>query len=600
MCGIIAGVSSTPIAPYLLEGLERLEYRGYDSVGIAVAGGSHLVMRLRSTKRVKDLGRRVRDLDVPRLGTIGIGHTRWATHGEVSTRNAHPHNDCTGRLAIVHNGVIENAAELRELLVGLGHGFGSDVDSEVVAHLVEEARAGSSLLDAVREATDALVGSWALAVFDGTTDELVVASHQSPLVVAHSVHGHFAASDIGAIAPWVEDFQVLEDGDVVEINASPRWHRREGLPPEPELRARPPMHVQPSLVVHADYMSKEIEEQPEVAARIMTELGPRVADGELWRSLGLPDFARVTFLGCGTSLNAGRALGQLLTRNSGVPHQCIVASEVATASVEDKTLVMALSQSGETADVLRALSSNLLGSAPVLAVTNVGHSALGRRADAVVECSAGPEIGVAATKTYMAQLLTGTCIILSALVARGTLDPVRAAQLVGDLQRAPDLLAQAIGASRRAVPAIAEATSEAPGFLFLGRGAGWRFAEEGALKLTELTYRWAVSYPAGELKHGPLALVERGTPVVVVDDQARRLAVDISEVAARGGRVVRIGGPGSTIPALGNREATVLGIPWCGPFESVVAMQVLARELALTLGCDVDKPRNLAKSVTVH
>jgi glucosamine--fructose-6-phosphate aminotransferase (isomerizing) len=347
-------------------------------------------------------------------------------------------------------------------------------------------------------------------------------------------------------------------------------------------------------------MAKEIDEQPEVAERVLDAWATGASGPDLWQSLGLPSFSRVAVLGCGTSLNAGRAIAGLLGRVGDVPHQSIVASEAGEAILEPDTLLIALSQSGETADVLRALDTLQPRSGSVLAITNATHSALGRRADAVMSCHAGPEVGVAASKTFTAQLLTGACMAVSALVASGRLDPFDAQRLTGDLKRVPELLGQALAGSRQAVPPLIGGLVDAPGFVFLGRGAATVFADEGALKLKELTYRWAESYPAGELKHGPLALIEQGTPVVVVGDLDERLRTSIAEVEARGGQVTRIGGTGSTIPVLASDRHAVSGLPWCGPIESVVALQVLARELAVALGRDVDKPRNLAKSVTVE
>ena len=349
-------------------------------------------------------------------------------------------------------------------------------------------------------------------------------------------------------------------------------------------------------------MAKEIDEQPEVAERVLDAWATGSAGPELWRSLSLPSFSRVAVLGCGTSLNAGRAIAGILGRVGGVPHQAIVASEAVEAVLEPNTLLIALSQSGETADVLRGLDALAPASASVLAITNNVDSALGRRADAVMACLAGTEVGVAASKTFTAELLTGACMALSALVAQGRLDPFDAHRLVGDLKRVPGLLSQALTASRRTVPPLAARMTELPGFIVLGRGSASVFADEGALKLKELTYRWAESYPAGELKHGPLALVEPGVPVIVVGDEDDRLAASIAEVRARGGVVTQIGGPGSDIPALGTTAdpRAIAGLGWCGPLESVVALQVLARELAVALGRDVDKPRNLAKSVTVE
>lgn len=602
MCGIVAGRTGRSVGPYLVEALGHLEYRGYDSAGIAAADATRHLLTLRTVDRVDDLGHQLSVEPRAWGATHGVGHTRWATHGGVSVRNAHPHTDCHRRIAIVHNGVLTNADELRAELQAQGHIFTSDVDSEVVAHLVEAHLERHDLHTSVELTVNRLRGSWAIVVLDVRTGGLVAAAHQSPLVVARSDHGDFVASDISAIAAWVDEFRVLEDGDVVQVTPIPRWRRR-GVPVlAAELR---PCRVQAgdlSLGRHPDFMSKEIDEQPDVAERVLDAWATGASGPELWRSLELPPFRRVAVLGCGTSLNAGRAIAGVLGRVGGVPHQEIIASEAHDAVLEPDTLVIALSQSGETADVLRGLDALASSGAPVLAITNNEHSALGRRADAVMPCHAGIEVGVAASKTFTAQLLTGACVGVSALVAHGRLDPFDAQRLTSDLKRVPELLSQALAASRRSVPPLVGRMTDAPGFLFLGRGPARVFADEGALKLKELTYRWAESYPAGELKHGPLALVEDGTPVIVVGDQDERLAASIAEVQARGGVITHIGGPTSHIPALGHSTDpyAVAGLPWCGPLESVVALQVLARELAVALGRDVDKPRNLAKSVTVE
>jgi glucosamine--fructose-6-phosphate aminotransferase (isomerizing) len=348
-------------------------------------------------------------------------------------------------------------------------------------------------------------------------------------------------------------------------------------------------------------MSKEIDEQPEVAARILDRLAGRVASGVLWRGLGLAPFKDVAIIGCGTSLNAGGVIASALRRFGGVPAQTVIASEAAECVLRPGTLVIAISQSGETADVLDALNTPALQRRQLLALTNATYSTLARRADAVLDCSAGQEIGVAATKTFIAQVLAGVAVGLSALADSGRIARSRAASITDDLLRTPDLLAESLSVGKHTIPALIPEIARSSGFVFLGRGTGVVYAAEGALKMKELTYRWADAYPAGELKHGPLALVEAGTPVIVVDSSNPRLAGNIAEVAARGGNVIGIGGAGSTVPAIGRSLHAPQrdGFQPCGPLESVIPMQLLARELAVELGRDVDKPRNLAKSVTV-
>jgi glucosamine--fructose-6-phosphate aminotransferase (isomerizing) len=595
MCGIIACRTHAPAIDYLLPALRRLEYRGYDSVGVAVRTAKGDVARIRTVGRISALARSVDDWTGPDLDGVGIGHTRWATHGLATERNAHPHTDCTGRIHLVHNGIIENADTLRRALAMSGHSFATSVDSEVVCHLIEDQMSLSGdLFDAVSTALTPLEGSWALAVLDEHTGRIVVAARRSSLLVAHTCHGDFAASDISAIAEWVDDFRVLEDGDVLELTESNGW-QDDGVGAATPLMSRYIWRTSDAdLNGHADYMAKEIDEQPEAVARVLDEFGARVANGKLWADLGLAPFDRLQVLGCGTSLNAGSVIGNVVRRLGGLPVVLTVASEAAHEIVEPWTLRLAISQSGETADLLNAIDFQTAAQPPVLALTNNPLSTLARRADAVMACRAGPEIGVAATKTFVCQIVAGVAVMVSALVATGRLSATAASGIVNDLRGLPDQLAAAGAVAKCVVPPIAEQLTDASGFIFIARGTGLPYAAEGALKLKELSYRWAEHYPAGELKHGPLALISDGIPVVAVESEDPRLALNIAEVRARGGRVIDIGSAGSILPVVSDPAA-----PW-GPIESALPLQVLARNLALALGHDVDKPRNLAKSVTVE
>lgn len=593
MCGIIACRTDRSAVEFLRIGLRRLEYRGYDSVGIAVRDADGQLVRLRTTGRTAALDRLLDNWSHQRFDGCGIGHTRWATHGSVSEGNAHPHLDCTGEISVVHNGIIENAAQLRVELHSAGHLFSSDVDSEVLCHLIEDERLiNGDLTQAVQKALVRAEGSWAIAVLDGSSGRIVVAAQGSPLLVAHTDLGVFAASDIAAIADWAGEFRVLDDGDVVDLCNDGAWCGAEDSTSVPTLRRRLWAGGDVDLTGYADYMSEEIDEQPAMAERLLDATADMIADGTLWRETGLPTFSRLQVLGCGTSLNAGSVIGNLVRTLGGIPVTTVVASEAATEIPEPGQLCLAMSQSGETADVLRALEFR--GGAPVLALTNNTHSTLARLADATVGCSAGPEIGVAATKTFLAQVITGVALMISALVASNRLSSAEAAGLVDEMRRMPDQLAAAYAQARRAVPRLVDELVAADGFVFIARGGSLPYAAEGALKLKELTYLWAEHCPAGELKHGPLALISPGTPVVVVDNGEPKLAGNIAEVNARGARVVTIGPPGSTIPI-----ESIRGAAW-GPVAATLPLQVLARDLAAALGRDVDKPRNLAKSVTVE
>jgi glucosamine--fructose-6-phosphate aminotransferase (isomerizing) len=601
MCGIVACRTTDSAPEYLCGALEALEYRGYDSVGIAVQTVSGGVLRLRSTHRVAELSKQIAEFPEANLTGAGIGHTRWATHGGVSERNAHPHSDCTGSVFVVHNGIIENCEELRAALISAGHEFSSDVDSEVIAHLVEdELASGVDLADALSHTIDRCEGSGAIVVMDSHSGRIVGAGRHAPLVVAASPDASYLASDISAFGSLVASFQVLRDGDVVELAVPLRWTGDHSDQPESVTHEWTSTEI--GLGGYPDHMAKEIDEQPELAGRILDRVGAGATNGALWRSLDLAPFDRVAIIGCGTSLNAGGIIAAAFRRFGIMPAETVIASEAADVVLEPRTLVIAMSQSGETADVLHALDGVNFAGRSVLAITNNSNSSLARRADAIVECNAGHEIGVAATKTFVAQVLTGVAVAISALHELDRIDRASTESILSDLRRMPDLLAQSLSVAKDVVPSLASQLADSPGVIFLGRGAGVVYAAEGALKLKELTYRWAQHYPAGELKHGPLALVEEGTPVVVVDGGAARMAGNIAEVAARGARLITIGGAGSTIPALGQSLQAPVdnGFQPCGPLESVIPMQVLARELALVLGRDVDKPRNLAKSVTVE
>ena len=596
MCGIVACQTARPALDFLMSGLRRLEYRGYDSAGVAVHTRGGDITRLRSVGRLDALQAEVSGYHGSELGGTGIGHTRWATHGSVNTQNSHPHVDCGGEVNVVHNGIIENADELRSELKLRGHTFHTEVDSEVVAHLVEEALSGGAeLADAVDKATSSLVGSWALAVIRAGEDSLVLTAQHSPLVVASGPDGTYAASDLTALAGWADGFQVVENGDLVQLHRHGlTWRRADGSTSAPALRPLKMTEEQAELGSAPDFMAKEISQQTEATQDVLARLGDRIADGSLWRDLDLPPLERVRFSACGTSLNAAHVLARLLAVH-GVPSALAPASELDMLVPEPGSVTVALSQSGETADVLRSLDG-AYDRGPVLALTNVGTSTLGRSAHAVVELGVGPEIGVAATKTFTAQVVTGVSVLLSGLVHARRISTAQAAALVELMHEIPSSIAEADALARSFCPAVASAVTTASGFLFVARGSAVPYAAEGALKLKELTYRWAECQPAGELKHGPIALLESGTPVVVVDDGHPKLRGNVAEISARRATVLDVGGPGSALPY---RSGAAAEAPW-GPLASVVVMQHLARELAIALGRDVDKPRNLAKSVTVE
>jgi glucosamine--fructose-6-phosphate aminotransferase (isomerizing) len=595
MCGIVACHGTGEAMDFLLTGLQRLEYRGYDSAGVAVADPSSGSLYLRRVVgRVETLRQKVIGHTRPPWSGLGIGHTRWATHGAVTETNAHPHHDCEGDVAVVHNGIVENAVELRAELELRGHRFASEVDTEVIAHLIEEARSqGKDLAAATRAATGQLAGSWALAVLARGCDRLVVAANRSPLVLAKADDGWYVASDVGALLERSREIRVLADGDIVEVNHALCWTDASGrpVPPRPTLQSGWTVS-DVELGPFRDFMEKEIGEQPTAAARLLDHLLPLAASGELWCQLRLPPFARVRLVACGTSLHAAATTARVLRSVGRFPTELVVASEHEEA-LESGTLTLAFSQSGETADVLGAVTRC---GGPVLAITNTPHSSLARLADAMIDCMAGPETGVAASKTFTAQVLAGAVVAVAAASAAGRVGEEDVQQLLGLLADLPSRLRRAHELSDPIAGVVAELVAEAPGFLLVSRGAGLPYAAEGALKLKELTYRWAEAYPAGELKHGPIALLERGTPVFVIQGgDAVKLESNVAEMRTRGAQILRVGGTKDGIFPLD----CVPGVPW-GPLEAVIALQHVARALAIRLRRDVDKPRNLAKSVTVE
>ncbi len=598
MCGIVACRLPQGAAEFLVTALHRLEYRGYDSAGIAVTGiDSPQLAVVRAMGRIASLRERIAMAPPPAGLGVGIGHTRWATHGGVSEGNAHPHRDCTGAIGVVHNGIIDNAADLAAELRDRGHHLATDVDSEVVAHLVEEhlAQAGS-LAAATRAATRRLRGTWALAVTTGAEAGVVLTTYRSSLVVGSGPDGHVAASDVTALVGAVTSVSVLTDGDLVVLDDAVTWFDDAGssIPPRESVRLTwAAEDVERGS--YDDFMEKEIAEQPEVVSRLLQRVLPQIPDGSLWSAMGLPATTRLRFLACGSSLHASQVMARTFGRLSGLPAEVVVASEcdeMVARTEPEGLLTIAVSQSGETSDVLQALE-DVPG--PVLAITNRPQSTLARRGDALLESSAGPEIGVAATKTFTTQVVAGAALAIAHAVATGRVDCRTAAGHGLRLGALPGRLAAVHAAAFPVAVALAEELAEARSFFFVSRGDGLPYAAEGALKLKELTYRSAEVIPAGEFKHGPIALIEQGTPVLMVESGDRaRLAGAAAELASRGARVIRLGsGRSDTFPVLSGPTSA-----W-GPLESVVAFQHLARCLAVVLGRDADKPRNLAKSVTV-
>ena len=612
MCGIVGYIGHSSAPEIIVNGLRRLEYRGYDSAGLVILDGGRLRIHRRPGK-VADLAALL--ATAPLSGRVGLGHTRWATHGAPSEANAHPHVDCSGSLAVVHNGIIENYLPLKQRLLLAGHEFRSQTDTEVIAHLLEEHLAdGRDLMEAVRGVLRELRGAYALGVVStAAPDRLIVAKRGGgSVVVGLGRDGTFLASDIPAILPHTRDVVVLEDGELAVLTAT--GVEVSTLTREPVRRA--PLRItwdaaQAQKGGYPHFMLKEIHEQPQAVSD--TFLG-RVVEGT--GAVALPDlgfsseeiraFRRVILVACGTSYNAALAGRFMVEELAGLPAEVDISSEFRYRNLllGPETLVVAISQSGETADTLGAAKAAAAVGALVLAITNVVGSALSRESRATVYTHAGPEIGVASTKTFTATVTV--CYLLALVLGRERqyLSPNDVRKRIEDLRDIPRLISSAISLNPH-VADLARALAGYEHFLYLGRGLSHPVALEGALKLKELSYIHAEGYAGGEMKHGPIALIDERVPVLAVaprDPSYDRILGNVEEVKARGGRVVALCHQGDT--ELEGRVDHVLVVPstpdLLSPLVSVVPLQLLAYHMALARGCNVDQPRNLAKSVTVE
>ncbi len=611
MCGIVGYTGPDAVLPILLEGLRRLEYRGYDSSGVALQHASG-IWRRRRVGKLAELEGAVGD--APLSSTTGIGHTRWATHGRPSERNAHPHVDSTGRLALIHNGIIENYLEFREEIEADGVQFQSETDTEVLAHLIErELAAGSSLTAAVRAVLKMVEGSFAVAVIHADDPELIVAARRSsPLVVGVADGAGIVASDIPALLGVTREVVVLDDDQIVEVRPSGIVASDlEGNPVTVTSRT-----VEWDLEAaekggYPDFMLKEIHEQPHA---ILETLRGRVGgDGLLvldevrLSDEELRSVDKVFVVGCGTSYHAGLVAKFAIEHWARLPVEIDIASEFRYRDpvLDSQTLVVGVSQSGETLDTMEATRQAKRCKAKVLAVSNVVDSSMAREADAVLYTRAGPEIGVAATKTHLAQIVAMQVLALYLAQLRGTVYPDESAQLLDALHSVPDAI-EGVLANTDAISAVAAKYVNHRDFFFIGRNVGYPVALEGALKLKEISYVRAEGYPAGELKHGPIALIEPGTVVVGVATRGRmwqKIMANVQEVKARGASVILVANEGDTDTAA--QADDVLWVPSLrhelfSPAVDVVALQIFSYALAKAAGKDVDKPRNLAKTVTVE
>lgn len=608
MCGIVAAISSTNIVPVLIEGLRKLEYRGYDSAGLAVlANGLH---RVRSTGRVAELAALAEGCELQAFN--GIAHTRWATHGEPSERNAHPH--ISSGLAVVHNGIIENFEQIRSVLSAQGYVFESETDTEAIAHLVNSRlKAGADLLEAVRLASNELHGAYAIAVIaEGEPDRVVVARRGSPLLLGVGEDGMYAASDTSALLQVTRNVVYLEDGDLAELRLDGyRVLRSDGTTVTREVHVSSLSADAVELGQYRHYMQKEIFEQPQAISNTLESIaGGGSVSPNLFGSQGqalLGGVKQVLILACGTSYHAGLVARYWLEAIAGLPCTVEIASEYRyrESVPHPDTLVVVISQSGETADTLAALKfAKSLGMSRTLAVCNVPESAIVREAALRFITRAGPEIGVASTKAFTTQLVALAVLTLTLTKLGGRLSVDQESQHLNALRHLP-VAVQKVLQLEPEIERWAQRFASKQHALFLGRGRHWPIAMEGALKLKEISYIHAEAYAAGELKHGPLALVDKDMPVIAVapaDELLEKLKSNLQEVRARGGELYVFADAGSEIAS--SEGVHILHMPehygLLSPVLHVVPLQLLSYHAALVKGTDVDKPRNLAKSVTVE
>jgi glutamine---fructose-6-phosphate transaminase (isomerizing) len=608
MCGIVGILGKTPVAMQVVDALKRLEYRGYDSAGVATLEHGHL-QRRRAEGKLRNL--EIKLSQAPLSGAIGIGHTRWATHGRPNETNAHPH--ATEKLAVVHNGIIENFRELKGELEAEGVRFETETDTEIVAQLVtHEMRQGKSPSEAVGAVLPRLRGAFALAfLFEGEEDLLIGGRHGPPLAVGHGDGEMYLGSDALALAPFTDEVTYLEDGDwAILSRRSVEIRDAEGRPVERPRQRVPAGSFLAEKGNYRHFMAKEIHEQPEVVGRTLAHYID-LASGKVCPPDTLPfvwqDLKRVSIIACGTAYLAGLVGKYWFERLARLPVEIDVASEFRyrEAPLDRDGLAIVVSQSGETADTLASLRYAKQAGQHILSIVNVPTSTIARESSAVRPTLAGPEVGVASTKAFTCQLTVLLCLAIQAGRARGVLSPEEEAELVNGLIAVPGLLTEATKAEAE-IEHLARELSKAKDVLYLGRGTSYPLALEGALKLKEISYIHAEGYAAGELKHGPIALIDETMPVIVIaphDQLFEKTVSNMQEVAARGGRIILV------TDAQGAREvgidtlATIVvptAHPVVAPIVHALPIQLIAYHTAVFMGKDVDQPRNLAKSVTVE
>ena len=601
MCGIVAYIGDQSAGPILFDTLKRLEYRGYDSAGVAVKSCGEIEV-IKSAGRIADLERIYVNLGCPGE-CMGIGHTRWATHGKPSDRNAHPHT--SGEVAIVHNGIIENYLDLRELLTEIGYEFNSETDSEVLAHLIHFYYKGD-LFTAVCKALERVEGSYAVAVLAASSPYLICARKDSPLVLGKGESAVYVASDVPALLPYTKDVIRMRDGEIARIFAD----RVELTDMAGQARAAEIERITWDADAaekggYPHFMLKEIHEQPRA---IRETIAGRISeiDGDVRLNLSMSDeqlaaLERVTIIACGTSYHAGLLARYLFARAAGLPVDVEVASEFQQLQVRPKTLLLGITQSGETADTLMALKKAKTCGLASLAITNVVGSTVTELVDGTIYTRCGPEIGVAATKTFTSQLVALILLAIRLGRARRHLSPDQARKMLIELTKLPGLV-QRVLEKRESIREVAETYSGAGCYFFIGRDYLYPISLEGALKMKEIAYIPSEGYAGGELKHGPLALITEKTPVVALATCGKKIQSNIKEVRARGADVIALATEGD--PDIGKVANVVIELPETLPvFSAVLAtvvVQLLSYYTANKLGLPIDKPRNLAKCVTVE
>ena len=611
MCGIVGYVGTDDALPVLLDGMRKLEYRGYDSAGVALVHDGHMEV-VKKAGHLSELDDELKGHDLE--GSLGIGHTRWATHGAPNDVNAHPHSDCNGTIAVVHNGIIENHDGIKQELLEAGHRFHSETDTEVAAHLIESIveRDKCTLFEAVRRSIAILEGAYALVVISADEpDKIIVARQESPVIIGVSKDAGLVASGIPALLPFTRDVVPLENGQIAQIErGSYEVFDLHGAKLDPQV-----VHVEWDEAAaekggYEDFMLKEIFEQPEVVRNTIRgrvdARGRVVLDEVHWAGDTLEKINKIVVVACGTSYHAGMAAKHAIEHWTRIPVELDLASEFRYRDpvLDEHSLVIGIAQSGETADTLAAVRFAKEMGSPVVAVTNVVGSSITRDADAVLFTHAGPEIGVAATKTFLAQLVALNLLALYLAQERGSMEPDRIAETLEAMNRLPQQVEEVLaiqGEVHRAAKRYAEATD----FIFMGRGVGYAVAMEGALKLKEISYIHAEGYAAGELKHGAIALIEEGVPVVaLLTGQALydKMLANVEEVRARGAQTILLAHQGDErARAVANELFEIPETkPLLSPILDSVPLQLFAYFVAKERGLSPDKPRNLAKSVTVE